>query len=124
MYAVDSLTHTHAHLAQTAGGLPAVKEDEAEMSTAHGGHAHKRPSATRANKVAAAAATRLSGEQQSSGGAAATGRVQYPVATLMLECRQDLIVQKQWRTQVMDILQEFIENEGSAAGQQQLTSAR
>jgi len=113
MYAIDSLTHTHAHLAQAAGGLPAVKEEEAETSTAHGGHAHRGQSAKTANKVATAAATRRAGEQQALGGAAATGRVQYPVATLMLECRQDLMVQKQWRQQVMDIMQQFVENKGT-----------
>ena len=109
MFAVDSLTHTHAHLAQSAGGLPAVEEeDEAELSTAHGGHAHK------VQFPAATAVTGSSSQRQSPTSSSSTARVQYPVATLMLEARQDLIVQPRWRQQVMDILQQFVDTQQTA----------
>ena len=108
MYAVDSLTHTHAHFAQSAGGLPAVEEEDAEISTAHGGHAHKvHPPVAPDNQ--AELSQRTAGGKTSRAASPST-RVQYPVATLMLECRQDLIVQRRWRQQVMDVLQQFIDN--------------
>ena len=113
MYAVDALTHTHAHLTQSTGGLPAVEEEEAEISTAHGGHVHN------VHKVHSTAvpdkSTRSSGRTKRHASASTPpSRVQYPVATLMLECRQDLIVQQRWRQQVMDVLQRFVESKQSA----------
>jgi len=112
MYAVDSLTHTHAHLTQPAGGLPAVEEEEAELSTAHGGHAHKAHSTVVPDKLTAS--SRRSTQRQQPTIASLAGRVQYPVATLMLECRQDLMVQPQWRQRVMDVLQQCIDSKLAA----------
>ena len=117
MYAVDSLTHTHAHQAQAAGGLPAVAEEaeEDQLSTAHGGHPQKLHSPVVPDRLSAS--LRPAAERQSSKLASVSPRVQYPVATLMLEARQDLIVQKQWRQQVMDVLQQFVESKQTATTQ-------